>query len=80
MPSFLSQQERRILAAARANGAVKRGESLDFEWRQAARSAGIRPDEAADLLKGLRRFGFIEAVGSSHARLTETGARAADEL
>lgn len=80
MPNMLSQQERRLLAAARKSGTIQTGVGIDFEWRQVARNAKIRADEAVEILKGLRRFGFIDAISGSHARLTETGARAADEL
>lgn len=79
MATMLSQQERRILIAARSTGSKEPG-LIQFEWRQAAKSAGIRTDEVVDILKGLRRFGFVESVGARHAFLTESGARTADEM
>ena len=80
MASMLSQQERRLLTAARNAGNGDSGIAIDFEWRQAAQSAKIRPDEAVAILRGLRRFGYIDGISSSHARLTVDGIRAADDL
>lgn len=80
MPSLLSNQERRILAAAHRAGVIRPGEGIAFDWRQAAQEAGMPADEAATALKALRRFGFVGAIGSRHAQLTESGARAAESL
>ncbi len=74
---FLTAQERRILTAARAGGAVRGDRQIEFDWRDAAKTAGIRPEEAQEVVKGLRRFGFVGAMGHSHARLTESGVDAA---
>ena len=80
MPSLLSNQERRILAAARKAGVITTAQGVAFDVKQAAKDAGIPPEEAAALLKGLRRFGFVAGVGSTHAQLTESGIRAAESL
>ena len=80
MPSLLSNQERRILTAARKAGTITTAQGIAFDLKQAAKDAGIPPDEAASLLKGLRRFGFDGAVGSNHGQLTESGVRAAESL
>jgi len=76
MASILSNQERRILAAARQAGLVGPDEGVDFDWRQAAQAAGIPAEEAAATLKGLRRFGYISNIGRSQAHLTKEGASA----
>lgn len=76
----LSKQEERILAAARADGVATSSRQIEFDWRNAARTAGIPADDAAILLKGLRRFGFVGAIGPSRARLTEDGVEAAAQI
>src|SRR5687768_16884173 len=76
MISALSKQEQRILAAARADGQRMPGWQIEFDWRSAARLAGIPPDSAPTILTGLRRFGFVGAIGPSRARLTEDGVEA----
>lgn len=80
MPTLLSNQERRILAAARNAGVITTTSGIAFDVKQAAKEAGLPLDEAASVLKGLRRFGFVTSVGSKHAQLTESGIRAAESL
>ena len=80
MPTLLSNQERRILAAARKAGVITTAKGIAFDVKQAAKDAGIAQEEATELLKGLRRFGFVSSVGSKHGQLTESGIRAADGL
>jgi hypothetical protein len=80
MISALSKQEQRILAAARADGQRMPGWQVEFDWRAAARSAGVPPDAATGLLNGLRRFGYVVAIGPSRARLTEDGVEAAGQI
>jgi hypothetical protein len=78
--TVLSKQEQRILAAARSGGIAAASRQIEFDWRLAARMAGVSPNEATSLLTGLRRFGFIGAVGPVRARLTEDGVEAAQRL
>ena len=78
MPSILSNQERRILSAARKSGVIRQDEGFDFDWREAAKEAGVPADEAAATLKALRRFGYVASIGSRVAQLTKSGASAAD--
>jgi hypothetical protein len=76
MASILSNQERRILAAARQAGVAGPDEGVNFDWRQAAQAAGMPAEEAAATLKGLRRFGYVSNIGRSQAHLTKEGATA----
>lgn len=78
--SSLSKQEQRILAAARSDGEATSSRQIEFDWRAVARKAGIAPEAASALLTGLRRFGFIGAIGPSRARLTEDGVEAARQI
>ena len=80
MVTTLSKQEQRILAAARSGGERMPGWQIEFDWRAAARSAGVPPDAATGLLNGLRRFGYVGAIGPDRARLTEDGVEAAGKL
>lgn len=80
MATALSKQEERIIAAARTTGVAASSRQVEFDWRDAARVAGIPVDDAAIVLKGLRRFGFVGAIGPSRARLTESGVEAAIQL
>lgn len=77
---ILSAQERRLLSAARKAGIATESRQIEFDWRAAAKAAGIPQDDATLVLKGLRRFGFIGAIGPALARLTESGAEAAQHL
>ena len=80
MVSALSKQEQRILAAARIGGEAASSRQIEFDWRAAARAAGVSPDTANTLLTGLRRYGFVGAIGPSRARLTEDGVEAAAQI
>lgn len=80
MGTTLSRQEQRILAAARTGGVGAASRQIEFDWRTAARVAGVTPEAANTLLIGLRRFGFVGAIGPSRARLTEDGVEAAAQL
>lgn len=80
MVTTLSKQEQRILLAARVGGVAASSRQVEFDWRAAARTAGIAPEAANTILTGLRRFGFVGAIGPSRARLTEDGVEAAQQL
>lgn len=77
MVSTLSKQEQRILMAARRNGEPAESWQIEFDWREAARAAGVAPDVAYNTINGLRRYGYVGAIGPMRARLTEEGAEAA---
>jgi hypothetical protein len=77
---ILSAQERRLLSAARKAGVAASSHQVEFDWRAAAKEAGIPRDDATLVLKGLRRFGFIGAIGPTQARLTESGVETATQL
>ncbi|HUF64207.1 MAG TPA: hypothetical protein VMN36_19175 [Verrucomicrobiales bacterium] len=80
MATTLSRQEQRILAAARRSGEAAESWQIEFDWRQAAQAAGLSPDEGVTLLTGLRRYGYVGAIGPSRARLTEEGVEAAAQI
>ena len=76
----LSRQEQRILAAARSRGEPAESWQIEFDWREVANAAGIEPDVAYRTVNGLRRYGYVGAIGPNRARLTEEGAQAAAQL
>lgn len=80
MVSTLSKQEQRILMAARRQGEVAESWQIEFDWREVARAAGITPDGAYSAVNGLRRYGYVGAIGPDRARLTETGAEVAAQF
>ena len=80
MVTALSKQEQRILWTARTDGVAASSRQIEFDWRAVAKKAGIPAEAAPALLSGLRRHGFVGAIGPVRARLTEEGVEAATQL
>lgn len=75
MATSLTANERALLKAARSAMDPK---SRSFNWQDAADSIEMAHDDASEALKGLKRGGFVTAIGFKDATLTTSGVRVAD--